>query len=525
MLKNGFIAVALLSAIIAAQQANTDIEEEPTLELAEVTAEETGESEDDAEASPEETITEDAEDAIAVMPSLTRFVEADYPQEVYGKGIEGTVLMDLVVNDGGHVDSAAVVKGLHPLLDSNAVAAARQFVFSPARLGSGEAVPVLLQYEYRFSLDEIVEKIERYPNFTGRLIEQGTRKPIADAMVVIAFIDTLSDTTLDVPFDAYRERIGSFDGQYLEEDRLVTLTDSLGRFTFYSLPACEIEVSAPLSGYEQFRETETINPGEQLQAKYYLRRLSYSDYEIVVYGKGEEKEVSRRSLSLQEVKKVPGLGGDAVKVVQAMPGVARSSFGLGNIVVRGAPSWDTEYLLDGVEISQVFHYGIKSTYNSEALESVDFYPGGFGVRYGSSIAGVVEITGRRPKTDRWHGYADLSSMDGSFFVEGPINEKASVLASARRSFIGEIIRFGIDRIDYNFGVTAYPFYWDYLVRADYDFTPQSHAYLTLFGYRDSMSMVAPTFRGGSEEVDDAVNEMGMSLTENRAIVGWDWDIN
>ena len=117
----------------------------------------------------------------------------------------------------------------------------------------------------------------------------------------------------------------------------MTLTDSTGFFHFWSLPACSVQINVPLSGYEDFREKELVAPSTETQVTYYIQRLSYSDYEIVVYGKREEKEVTRRQLTLTEVKKIPGLGGDAVKVVQALPGVGRPTFGSGQIVVRGMP--------------------------------------------------------------------------------------------------------------------------------------------------------------------------------------------
>lgn len=456
-------------------------------------------------------------------PKVIEFAEATYPPALLEAGEEGTVLLDVLVSDSGTVDSVAVAEGTHPALDTAAMAALRRFRFSPGMAG-GQAVPVLIQYRYRFSVREVLaQKLERYVNFTGRLLERGTKKPITDAMVVITFIDTLSDTTLGVPFDAYLERIAAFDGQYLEEDRLVTITDSTGRFAFYSLPACTIEVAMPLPGYEEFRDRERIRPDEQTEVTYRLRRLSYSDYEIVVYAQAEEKEVSRRQLTINEVKRIPGLGGDAVKVVQAMPGVARPRFGGGAVVVRGAPTWDSQFYLDGILIPQIYHFGgLKSTYNSDGLAGVDFYPGGFGTRYGDGIAGVIELRGRSAKRDRWHGSADLSTLDGSFFIEGPINERLSLLASARRSFIGDIIGWYIENSSRDFPFTVSPFYWDYLTRIDYHPDDRHALSLTAFGSRDSLYFFFPKVPGGSSEVSDKTDELGSSITFHLASVGWEW---
>jgi|GEM_PF-297935 len=476
---------------------------------------------DDEEALAD-TALQDSVPPIEKMPVLTKFVEAEYPEKIYKQGLEGVVLMELLVSDSGIVDSVSVIKGLHPELDSSAVRAARRFVFVPAVAG-GVTVPVLIQYEYRFELKEVVKRIEAYVNFRGTLIERGTKRPIHDAMVVLNFVDTLSDTTLPVPFGVYLQRLGKMEGQYLEEDRLVTITDSTGSFRFFSLPACTIEISSPLPGYEHLKEREYITPGEETTVNYYIRRVSYSDYEIVVYGKVEEKEVSRRQITLTEVKKIPGLGGDAVKIVQAMPGVARPIFGSGAIVVRGAPTWDSQFYLDGTLLPQLYHFGgIKSVYNSDALEAVDFYPGGFGTRYGNGIAGVIELTGRSAKTDRVHGNVDLSTMDGSFLLEGPVTDKLSVMGSARRSFVGDILSWFVKNSEFDFPYTVTPFYWDYLLRTDYDISKNNNLYLTLFGGRDSLTFIFPSIQGGSTEISAATNQLGLKETFHMGIIGWDW---
>jgi TonB family protein len=464
---------------------------------------------------------------ITRMPELKHFVQAVYPLSLQKQGIEGTVAMDLVVTDSGRVDSVAVVSGLHPELDSAAVAAARQFVFSPA-MSDTTPVPVLLRYEYHFTMQQVVEKVTEYVNLSGVLLERGTRKPVADAMVVLRFADTLADTGLGVPFAAYLKRIGGFAGQYLEEERLVTVSDSQGAFAFKSLPVGPVDVTIPVAGYEEFREREQITRAEAVKVTYYLQRVSYSDYEVVVYGKNEKKEVSRQQLTLSEVKEIPGMGGDAIKVVQALPGVARPTFGSAEIVVRGSPTSNSKFLLDGVEIPQgmLFHFGgVTSTYNADALKTVDFYPGGFGTRYGGVLGGVVEITGREPKTDRWHVYTDACLIDGTVFAEGPIGTRVSVLAELRRSFIGDVIKLVAEQYPSSSVLTVAPFYWDYILRTDINISPKQHAYVTFWGVKDATELISGAVRGGSSDIDKATNTFSDAQYFHMGIAGYDWKIS
>jgi TonB family protein len=459
------------------------------------------------------------------MPRLLQFVKAEYPPDLVKKGVEGAVVLDLVVDTVGKVDSVAIVKGFFPRLDSSAAGAARAFVFTPAKSG-GRPVPVILQYVYRFSLQEITLKIERYENLKGRLLERGTRAPVRDATVIVTYRDTTADTSLGVPFGAYLKKICGFGGQHCEENAIVTLTDSAGGFTFSSLPCGPITVKVVCPGYEQLVENETVQRGMVKQITYYIQRFSYSEYEIVVYGKSEKKEVEQYTLTLNEVKKVPGLGGDAVKVVTALPGVARSAFNASGIIVRGSGNGDTRYFLDGVTLPLLFHFGgLKSTYNSDALATIDLYPGGWGTRYGGALGGIVEIKGREPKTDRLHGYLDANLFDASFFVEGPITNQLSFLLTLRRSYIANVIDFVLsDVLKESLYFTAVPFYWDYIFRTDYKPNKAMHFYLTLFGSKDKLDLIMGQVRGGSSDIDSATNEVGSEQFFHMGILGWDWDI-
>jgi hypothetical protein len=219
------------------------------------------------------------------------------------------------------------------------------------------------------------------------------------------------------------------------------------------------------------------------------------------------------------------LSGDAIRVVQAMPGVGRASFGSGEVIVRGMPTDDSKYLLNGIEIPLLYHFGgFKSTYNSDALEAVDFYPGGFGTRYGGATAGVVEVQARQAKTDRWHATADVNLIDGMALVEGPLNKKVSVLATVRRSFIGDLLNLYLENSSRNFPFTMQPYYWDYVGRVDVRPDSTHQLYASLFGCFDSMSVIMPLMQQGSEEIDREIDRAGMGLAFAQMQLGWNWQL-
>lgn len=456
-----------------------------------------------------------------VAPELLLFIEAEYPLEALRAGREGAVVMGLLVNAEGAVDSTWIVESLDPAMDAAARAAASRFVFSPAMAG-GEAVAVYVQYRYEFSLRDQAARLDEIVNFRGRVQERGTGSPIQDAVVMVTCAGAAADSTLPVPWTVWRDRIGRFEGQYLEGDRLVTVTDSTGRFAFKTLPPGMIEVAIASPGCHSFATTDTIRAGELMEAEYRITRVGYNQFEIVVFGRKEEKEVTRERLSVAEVERLPGFGGDVIKSVQALPSVSRPSMSdPAAIVVRGSSQYDTRFVLDGIDIPLLFHFGgVKSTYNSLALSSVDLYPGGFGTRYGGCVGGVVEVRGRPARSDQWRTTVDASLLDASFHTEGPLGKNLGLLLTGRRSYAGELLSAAMKSRD-DLDMTMAPYYSDLVARLDYEPNPENRFFLTTFAAKDRIALLFPDENEGSPEIDAATDAVDMDMTFSRLILGHD----
>lgn len=89
--------------------------------------------------------------ASSAKPVLTFFVKADYPEIARHAGLEGTVVVHVLVGPNGKVIEAVVVQSVHPLLDRAAVNAALLCRFKPAKQ---REIPVKawLAVPYRFNL-------------------------------------------------------------------------------------------------------------------------------------------------------------------------------------------------------------------------------------------------------------------------------------------------------------------------------------------------------------------------------------
>lgn len=362
------------------------------------------------------------DDAPAKQPQLTRppelitFVEAEYPPEALAKKQTAAVGMELTVQvDGGTAD-VTVIESAGPAFDEAALAAARQFVWRPAEL-DGRPGAVRIAYRYVFTLEEEVvepEKTEapKIPTgvLEGVLLERGTRAPLAAVLIKIK----------PAAADGEREAI----------------TDAAGRFSFEDVPAGQVVVTIEDAIFATVEDEERVEANQATAVRYYLEREAFEDA-VQVVGRRPRKQVVRRTLEVDEIRTIPGTQGDALKVVQNLPGAARTLFS-DQIVLRGGGQ--SQAYLDQQPIPLAFHFGgLRSTVSSALIESIDVYPGNYGAEFGRVNGGIVDVRLRRPKTDGFHGYAEFDVFDAGFLVEGPLAEDWSFAVAARRSYIDAIL--------------------------------------------------------------------------------------
>ena len=180
------------------------------------------------------------------------------------------------------------------------------------------------------------------------------------------------------------------------------MSDEAGRFSVRARLSGRFRVRVAAYGFQPYEAFESLNPWERLEVRYYLAQKP-GQYETVITGKAERLEVVRQSISVEEVQRVPGTFGDALRVIQTLPGVQRAPFGIAALLVRGQSPRDSRTYLDGIEVPLLFHFGgLVSVFNSEMLSRINFYPGGFGAELGRATAGAVEVESRQPKRDRPH---------------------------------------------------------------------------------------------------------------------------
>jgi hypothetical protein len=172
----------------------------------------------------------------------------------------------------------------------------------------------------------------------------------------------------------------------------------------------------------------------------------------------EETKPLSYELSVEEIRAIPGAGNDILRAAQALPGVARIPFSFGGLVLRGMSPRDTSVYLDGIEVPLAFHFGgVTSFYPGGMLSDLTVTPGGFDASYGRAQGGLVTLTTREPRTDRFRMGGSIGLFDSSVQAEGPLLG-GGFLAGLRRSYF--------DTIAGPFVASDIPLpsYWDFQLR-------------------------------------------------------------
>ncbi len=103
--------------------------------------------------------TPDAENQpLITPPKLIRFVEAPHPEADDEEPTEAVVELDIVVGRDGLVTEVSVARSAGEGFDEAALAAARQFVFEPARK-DWEPIAARIRYRYVFELKAAPEEM------------------------------------------------------------------------------------------------------------------------------------------------------------------------------------------------------------------------------------------------------------------------------------------------------------------------------------------------------------------------------
>jgi len=427
-------------------------------------------------------------------PSIATYVEAVYPEAALAEGLEATVRLQIELSETGEVLQVQIAEPAGHGFDEAAVDAVLDMLFTPAETAEGP-VPVLFTFDYGFRLDTIQEEAPPEPilSVEGVVRQMATRRLVEGARVVD--IDT----------------------------EQTVVTNAQGAFKLMDLP----EGPRTLRIVHADHQTETFEisvvDGEVATLDIWIRPRGLRTGELVAQYDRPKVEVTRRTIQIEEIRRIPGTFGDPVKVIQTLPGAARTPFGTGLLVIRGSNPEDSGVYIDGVRIPIIYHLtGTTSVLQPELVESVDYYPGGYGVGFGRTMGGTIDVRTKQTVSDQPKISWGTDVLDSQVLYEGPVGKKKKqrLVVGARRSYIDALLPLFLK----DTGLSIKPRYWDYQIKWLPTGDGDDGWSVFVYGFDDLLRVSTPDDVAQGSDADTQ-GDLRTQYNSQRMIVRWSKELS
>ena len=287
------------------------------------------------------------------------------------------------------------------------------------------------------------------------------------------------------------------------------------KFGFYSISLpknTSIELHVSYIGYKEIvlslELTKSITKDFSLAIENNLE-------EVVIRNSRIEKrnDIGKLSIAIEKINKLPSIGGepDLIKALQLMPGVQTGNEGSSSLYVRGGSPDQNLMLLDDVPLYYVNHMGgFVSVFNTDAINKINLYKGGFPASYGGRLSSVVDITMKEGNANKFSGSGMLGIIASKLSIEGPIQkQKTSYIISYRRMLL-DLITKPIAYFAKSSESTHYHFY-DLNAKINHKFSKNNHIYFSLYMGKDKLKIDETERDNKEEELEETTVNWGNKL--------------
>lgn len=300
-----------------------------------------------------------------------------------------------------------------------------------------------------------------------------------------------------------------------------TVTDADGQFKITGIKPNTYNIRVQALGYQpQTIYNIVVSSGNEQVLTIEMESSSVNLNEVVVkknpFQKNAETPLSIQSLSAQEIKSNPGGNFDVSRVIQAFPGVGGTSGSVGgyrnDLIIRGGAPNENVYYLDGIEVPVINHFATQGSaggptgiVNISFIDDVSLYTSAFPAKYDNPLSGVLQLKQRKANPDRIEHNLRLSATELAYTTNGPISDKISFMASARRSYLQLLFKL--------LQIPIQPSYWDFQYKVDYKINKNLSFYTLGIGAIDNFGFLVP---------DEQTPENVYILKSNPTINQWSY---
>ncbi|MGD0037722.1 MAG: TonB-dependent receptor, partial [Bacteroidota bacterium] len=195
-------------------------------------------------------------------------------------------------------------------------------------------------------------------------------------------------------------------------------TDVEGNYFILNVPVGKYEVQASMVGYARTTKTDVIvNLEKTTELDFSLSPSVVQQKEVIIEATRPDVEVEKTSTSMitrsDDVVQLPAM--------HSVNDVLNLSSDVDNGHFRGGRSGEVLYTLQGVGTINPYDNSTTLDPIMSAVEEVEVVTSGMGAQYGSAQSGVVNVSMKEGKADKWHSYAEVraSVPDKKHFGASP----------------------------------------------------------------------------------------------------------
>jgi outer membrane receptor protein involved in Fe transport len=227
--------------------------------------------------------------------------------------------------------------------------------------------------------------------------------------------------------------------------KLGTSSDEDGYFSLNDIPTRQNQLLVHYMGYhpEEIILTSAAN-SDPIHVP--LRKQVLISEEVRIESSQEmiklnnPEYTTQLTMSPTLIKNLSSLGESNVfQAIEWTPGVSTIHDGISGLRVRGGTNNQNLILFEDIQIYKTDHFfGLVSGFNSEAIQGVQFYRGGFPAKYGGRTSSVLLLNGHSSQSFQNSITAGINLLSVNAGINLNLGEKVSFSISGRRSYTDQI---------------------------------------------------------------------------------------
>lgn len=274
---------------------------------------------------------------------------------------------------------------------------------------------------------------------------------------------------------------------WIRDTQIGVATNMKGYYVLPDLPPGQYDLVISFIGFTTVVESFSIGFNEDLEMDILMESeaIMTEGAEIVAERDKRELDIKPSQILVQvpQLRTIPSIAeADLFRGLQMLPGVATLSDFSAGLYVRGGSPDQNLILLDGIDVYNPNHmFGFFSTFNTDAIKSVEMLKGGFQSQYGGRLSSVLNVINKEGNRDEFQGVARLSLISSTATLEGPWKH-GSWMLSGRRTYLDLAAKI----VDFDL-----PYYfYDAHAKINYDIDKNNQASVSFYIGNDKLDLAS-----------------------------------